>query len=221
MHKTRETILLWDIDGTLLAAGNGGLEHYHNSLSAVRPTAPLPVINTHGKTDWQVIHELLIAADLSSELAPDVSTQLDRLSAVFLDTEKLSVLPHVQETLATCRESGFRNGLLTGNSEMRSRHKLGGAGLDLDLIDWDVSFFGARSRVRPDLALAARSALPNSPMIIVGDTPFDGIAAAAADIPFIAVCTGTYGREAFVDVATLAVVDDLTSGFREILGDLI
>lgn len=202
-------VLLWDIDGTLLAAGSGGLEHYYRALRDVVPDAPAPELSTHGKTDWQVIRELLTVARLPLSHAEGISDRLDRLATVFLGQEKLAVLPGVAEALGHFVKRGITNGLLTGNSEIRARHKLGGAGLDLSLIDWGNSFFGSRAARRAEIAVAARVRHPRRKLLIIGDTPFDGHAAAEAGIPFLAVCTGKYACSEFEEVETVAVIDVL------------
>ena len=48
-------------------------------------------------------------------------------------------------------------------------------------------------------------------------TGFDGIAAKAAGIPFLAVCTGKYDRSAFEDSQAVAVIDTLGEGYETIL----
>lgn len=209
MSTDTSPIILWDIDGTLLAAGNGGLEHYHGALRDVVAGAPAPVLSTHGKTDWQIIREMISAAELPLSLAEPFSDRLDQHSTIFLDAERLQLLPAVVETLEHFAGRGIPNGLLTGNSELRSRHKLSGAGLDLSLIDWDNSFFGARATRRAEIALAARAGHPDSRLLIIGDTPFDGHAAEEAGIAFLAVCTGKYARGDFERVPTVAVLDAL------------
>jgi phosphoglycolate phosphatase len=209
MPNDTSPIILWDIDGTLLAAGNGGLDHYHSALRDVVAGAPAPEISTHGKTDWQVIRELLTAAELSLSHAEEFSDRLDQLSTTFLETERLQLLPAVVETLEHFAAQRVRNGLLTGNSELRSRHKLAGAGLDLSLIDWNNSFFGARATRRAEIAIAARKSHPDGRLLIIGDTPFDGHAADEAGIAFLAVCTGKYARGDFGEIATVATLDAL------------
>lgn len=208
-------ILLWDIDGTLLAAGNGGLEHYYIAIRDVVPGAPAPDLSTHGKTDWQVIRELLEAAGLPLGHAEEISERLDQLSTAFLCEAKLAVLPGVPEALSHFVGRGVTNGLLTGNSELRARRKLGGAGLDLSLIDWSNSFLGARAVRRAEMALAARARHPDRKLLIIGDTPFDGHAAAEAGIPFLAVCTGRYGRRDFEGMERVGVLDTLDTALIE------
>lgn len=211
-------VLLWDIDGTLLYNDVRGLGPYLDAIARVAPGVPVPEIVTHGKTDWQVICELLEAADLDVNLAEAVSEALDDVSRAYLDPAgALKLLPHVPEALGAFRDAGLRNGLLTGNSIGRSRMKLTGAGLDPALIDWDAGFFGSRTRVRSDLSHAARARFADVPLILIGDTPLDGHAAEKAGIPFIAVCTGVYDASAFEGENCLMVLDNLASGTDRIL----
>jgi len=210
-------IVLWDIDGTLLAAGDGGITQFHRAISNVSGKKQLPSLAAHGKTDWQIIREILEEAQLDLELASKVSEELDRLSDVYLTTARATLLPTVNEVLGQLKAQGIRNGLLTGNSELRSRRKLEGGGVDLTLIDWSAGFFGVRSPVRSALTASARQAHPNTRLLIIGDTPFDGLAAKAAGMPFLAVCTGKYDRSAFEDSGAVAVIDTLVEGYEMIL----
>jgi phosphoglycolate phosphatase len=154
-------------------------------------------------------------------LAPAVSAVLDRNADVFLGSAHATLLPGVPDVLRRLHERGLRNGLLTGNSEVRSRNKLTGAGLDPGLIDWDCSFFGSRSPTRPDLARTARRTWPDTKLLIVGDTPLDGIAAAAAGIPFAAICTGVYRRADFAGFETVAILDALDEQASDVIGGLV
>ena len=85
------------------------------------------------------------------------------------------------------------------------------------MIDWSAGFFGVRSPVRSALTASARQAHPNTRLLIIGDIPFDGIAAKAAGIPFLAVCTGKYDRSAFEESDAVAVIDSLVDGYDMIL----
>lgn len=218
MTSSSAPVLLWDIDGTLLYNDVRGLGPYLDAIARVAPGAPVPQIVTHGKTDWQVICELLEAADLDIGLAEAVSDQLDDVSRSYLDPAgALKLLPFVTEALGAFQSAGLRNGLLTGNSIGRSRMKLTGAGLDAGLIDWDAGFFGSRTRVRSDLSHAARARFEGVPMLLIGDTPLDGHAAQKAGIPFVAVCTGVYDGSAFESEDCLLVLEDLGNGPDRIL----
>ena len=71
--------------------------------------------------------------------------------------------------------------------------------------------------MRSALTASAREAHTNTRLLIIRDTPFDGIAAKAAGIPFLAVCTGKYDPSAFEDSDAVAVIDTLTDGYQTIL----
>ena len=85
------------------------------------------------------------------------------------------------------------------------------------MTDWPAGFFGVHSPVRSALAASARQAHSNTRLLIIGDTPFDGLAAKAAGIPFLAVCTGKYDRSAFTDSDAIAVIDTLAEGYEAIV----
>ena len=213
MTSSPAPVLLWDIDGTLLYNDVRGLGPYLDAIARVAPDVSVPGIVTHGKTDWQIICELLEAANLDIGLAEAVSKQLDAVSLSYRQPDgALKLLPFVPEALRTFRDAGLSNGLLTGNSIGRSRMKLTGAGLDASLIDWDAGFFGSRTRVRSDLSLAARARFAGVPMLLIGDTPLDGHAAQKAGIPFVAICTGVYEASAFQNEDCLLVLEDLGNG---------
>jgi phosphoglycolate phosphatase-like HAD superfamily hydrolase len=67
---------------------------------------------------------------LDRALAPAVSEELDRLSDVYLTAARATLLLGVNETLAELKAKGIRGGLPTTNSELRSRRKLEGEGVD-------------------------------------------------------------------------------------------
>ena len=107
--------------------------------------------------------------------------------------------------------------VLWDNSELRSRRKREGGGVNTTLINWSAGFFGVCSPVRSALTASARQSHPNTRILIIGDTPFDGSAARAASIRFLSICAGKYDRSAFEDGDAVAVIDTLTEGYEMIL----
>ena len=96
-----------------------------------------------------------------------------------MTTARATLLPSVNEVLGQLKAQGIRNGLLTGNSELRSLRKLEGGGVDITLIDWSAGFFGVLNPVRSALTMRCMQAHPSTERLIIGDTPFDGQAAKA------------------------------------------
>lgn len=213
------TLILWDVDGTLVLNGKdaGNLYHEAIELALGSPIANrLP--NTHGKTDGQILRESLEAHGLDADLHASASRHLDELSRLRHESgNHRQLAPGVAEALAATAAAGYRNALLTGNSANRSRYKVTGAGLTADLFDWEHSYFGDVTPVRSELTVRAVAEHPDDVLVIVGDTPGDDIAATAAGIPFIAVATGVFTAEQLRETDAIVVLDDLASDLSLLL----
>lgn len=209
-HHTVPTTVLWDIDGTLVlnAASPGNL--YHLALErAVGRDLTLRVGHQHGRTDAGLIAEHVRAHDFDDALIPTVSGHLrDLTDERFLAGDHRKPAPGARELVQRFAVLGWRNGLLTGNSEHRARVKLRGAGFDLEAFDWEHSFFGDEEVDRAGVTGRAAAALRGERAVIVGDTPRDGEAADVAGIPFLAVATGVYDVEALRSTRAVAVARD-------------
>lgn len=213
------TYILWDVDGTLVRNGKDAGNLYHEAVElAVGHAIDNRLPNTHGKTDGQILRETLAAHGLPDDLHSDASRHRDELSRLRHESgNHRELCPGVHEALAATAAKGWVNCLLTGNSASRSRFKVTGAGVDASAFDWEHSWFGEVSAVRSELTMRARAELPNDTIVIVGDTPGDGIAATAAGIPFIAVATGVYEADDLRLTDAVAVIDDLETGLDELI----
>jgi phosphoglycolate phosphatase-like HAD superfamily hydrolase len=211
--------VLWDVDGTLLLNSASAGRLYDRAIAEVVGTEPSgrrP--NEHGKTDAQIIVERLADQGLGAELLPAVRERLDALSAdAYVGDAARHRAPGVDAALTAVEAAGWRNGLLTGNSPARIRAKFASAGLDPDRFDPDLWFTGEATTVRSDLARRAVAELGDASAVIVGDTPSDGSAAAAAGIPFLAVATGAFDVAALRGTGAVLVVADLETGLPELL----
>ena len=213
------TYILWDVDGTLVRNGKDAGNLYHEAVElAVGHSIANRLPNTHGKTDGQILRETLAAHGLPEKLHASASEHLDELSRARHEAgNHRELCPGVQEALAGCTARGWVNSLLTGNSALRSRYKVTGAGVDANVFDWQHSWFGEVSPVRSDLTLRARAELPDDRLVIVGDTLNDDVAAAVAGIPFIAVATGAFTAAELRETGAIAVIDDLASGLEHLI----
>ena len=219
------TTILWDVDGTLLLnAYSGGGELYHTAVERAvgRELGPaLP--RTHGKPDGLILSEILTHFGYGDNWHERARTVLDELSVERAESgDRRETAPGVEDALRACAARGWRNALLTGNSLTRSRVKLEGAGLTAERLgdaafDWQRSYFGATARHRSEITAAARAALPDDTLVIIGDTPRDDEAARAAGIPFIAVATGAFTVDELRQTEAILVVPDLVAGLDEVL----
>ncbi len=214
------TTILWDVDGTLLLNSfGGGGELYHTAVERTvgRELHP-PMPRTHGKPDGLILSEILAHFGYDDSWHERARALLDELSIERAQAgDRRAPAPGVVDALRAVAGRGWHNALLTGNSLVRARVKLEGAGLGAEWFDWERSFFGATARDRSEITRAAREALPGETLVIIGDTPRDDEAAAAADMPFIGVATGVFTVEDLRETGAVLVVGDLAESLDAVL----
>jgi len=195
---------------------------YLDAFTRVTGAAPQRLIlNPHGKTEGQILADLLELNGHPTRLLDDVLAELDvRTQALHENGYVRTAVAGGPTALRRAAELGWTNALLTGNGPQHSKIKLLAAGYNVEDFDWNNSFFGDRSPDRHHLTALVSPALGNQPAVIIGDTPNDGLAADSANIPFIAVATGAYGVAELRDTSALVVVDDLVAGLDEVLATI-
>ncbi|HEY7124794.1 MAG TPA: HAD hydrolase-like protein [Ktedonobacterales bacterium] len=198
-----ETLLLFDIDGTLL----GGMPPMHRQaiIAAAQEVFHLTLSleqlrSTAGRTDTSIAYTALLQAGLERrEIAAALPAFFREMAAQFerLRLADLSpyLLPHVEPTLAWLERRGVALGLVTGNLTEIAWSKLRAAGIG---HYFHCGAFGEEAEARDTLpALAAararacfgRAFLPSATFVI-GDTPFDIACGLACGFRTIAVATG-------------------------------
>lgn len=195
------TLLLWDIDGTLIVSGGAGERalltalHRHTGL-----TGNLEGVELAGRTDPWIARHLL--AKYNQPAAPaDVARFLAHYLAALpheLHHPQARALPGVRELLgAVATRPGITQGLLTGNSRRGAELKLTHHGL------WQHFPFGAfsdDSELRNELGphalrrAHAHHGVPFAPdrVYVIGDTPHDIACGQAIGARTIGVATGRF-----------------------------
>ena len=231
-------LVLWDIDGTLVQAGEVGRDIFTEAFQAVLGRDPDEVtakaLVMAGRTDPEIALEFLTAHDIAEGAAhlPAFSealvTALAAKAAVI--RERGRALPGARETLeALSRTEGVVQSLLTGNLRPNALLKLASFGLD-GYLDFDVGGFGSDHHHRPSLVEVARTkaerkygtAFAGTATVLVGDTPLDVAAGRAGGARVVAVATGPYRAEELAATQADAVLEDLRdseAALAAILGD--
>ncbi len=202
LYSGAVTLILFDIDGTLLSAKGAGsraltralFHHYgvENALDGLR---------LDGKTDPLIVREALQKKGFEHRFEGALNADFRSVYAAFLREElqrciEFRVLPGVVELLAWIRQSNrFQIGLATGNVEE-------GAWLKVEKACLQTSFafggFGSDAENRTQVVLKAierARALGDSRssrVIVVGDTPRDILHGREAGAETVAVATGHY-----------------------------
>lgn len=221
------TLVLWDVDHTLIENGGISKETYVLAFELLTGRSPAVRPTTDGRTDFQIMHELLTANSVNAEQYVGIAQFEDVLiEAMKIKAPELSqrghVLSGVVEALKILASiPAVIQSVLTGNIAHNAVAKLKPFGLD-SWVDLDVGGYGSDDTVRAKLVDAARRkvrekygiAFDGSSTVLIGDTPLDVKAARDGGARVIAVATGIYGIEvlkrAGADV-TLNNVEDLAS----------
>lgn len=204
-------LVLFDIDGTLLWSAGAGRSAIGRALmDEMGATGPIDGYRFDGKTDPQIVVELMTAAghpDAESEARISaVCRRYLELLKVELSSRKTGIrlYPGIATLLATMeqRHDGLL-GLLTGNLALGAELKLTAAGVDPGRFR--VGAYGSDSAVRAELpAIAAARAAPimgrvpqGRDIVIIGDTPADMTCGQGVGARALGVATG---RHSVVDL---------------------
>ena len=213
---------MFDIDGTLMDSANEVHVCLGRAMADVYGTAgPIETYDMHGKTEWQIVTDLMTLAGLDPAL---VEAQLPTVFAIYArhidiaaPTLKMRALPGVPDLLrALVREPGFILGLVTGNTRAAVPHKLRAVGLDPGLFTFGAFGDDHRDRNRlPPLALYRLEQMlgdrvPPESVLVIGDTPSDIACARGAGLKVLCVATGGYPRDVLAGHAPDYLLDDLT-----------
>ena len=215
-------LVLFDIDGTLLWSDGAGRRAMERALTHAFGSAGEPGYRYDGKTDRQIVRDLMRGAGhedarIDAEMARLFELYLDGLRAELANGGNVRVLPGVPAVLdALEAQEHVVLGLLTGNIESGARAKLHAAGIDF--ARFRVNAFGSDHEHRPMLPAVAQGRMRDvfgldvrgDRGVIIGDTPADIACGREIGARAIAVATGRYAEEELEAHAPAAVFPDLS-----------
>ena len=215
--------MLWDVDGTLLRAGDIGAAVFDDAVEAVLGRRPPERIRMSGKTDPLIVREYL--AMMGTPPTPELMGQIQqRLIEGLAEAAAKGTLqkegracPGTSEVLAgLAATDGVVQTLLTGNLFANAVVKVKAYGLD-SWLDLDLGAYGSDSEDRNQLVPVAlrrleearRARLSPSQVWVIGDTPRDLACARAAGARCLLVATGRYTYSELAGLGADAVMPDL------------
>jgi phosphoglycolate phosphatase len=228
-------LVLFDIDGTILWTDGAGRRAVFGALVEHFGVIDPGDHRFDGKTDPQIVRELLKKAGVSDA---DIDARMDRIleSYYSLLREELDgadhrehVFPGVHELLDELEgRDDVVLGLLTGNIEAGARAKLASVGIAPHRFV--VGAFGSDHHHRPELPEIARRraervlghSINGRDVVVIGDTPADVACGVGIGARAIGVATGRYSFDELQACDAAAVFPDLTDTdavVRAILGD--
>ena len=224
------TVLLWDIDGTLLSTARAGvvaLERAALELTGRRPD--LATLRSAGLTDGQLAARILEALDApagAGEIAAFLAAYERELPGV-LGLRKGHVMPGVREVLEDLEgDPAVLSLLLTGNTEAGAHAKLAHYGLARHfghggafcVDDGARAGIAARAIARAEAHHGA--AIEPERTLVIGDTAHDVDCARAVGVRCLAVATGGATAAELEAAGAWTVVDRLPAppAFRALIG---
>ncbi len=216
-----DRLVLWDVDGTLLAAGEIGAAVFDRAIEAALGVRADLRVRMSGKTDPQIVTETLdlLGVDHGPEQIELVLEHLHQQLAAAEEVLRRAgrVLPGVEALLARLHgEPRVHPTLLTGNIAPNALVKVGAFGLDrwlrLDIGAYGSDHADRRELVPVALERAARAglAVDRSATWIVGDAANDLACARAGGVRCLLVGTGRTPVEELAALEPDAVLPDMS-----------
>lgn len=217
----RETVVLFDLDGTLLTTAGAGRRALAAAFLDLYGWADAcEGVEMPGRTDPAIIRSVLrergAPADELDAWRPVADRYVARLPEELARPPAGRLLPGVAPLLdALAGVAGVHVGLLTGNVEEGARLKLARYGI-ADRFAFGA--YGSDDEIRPRLlpvalvraAAAAGRGLADARVVVIGDTPYDVEVGRIHRAATIAAATGRYDRDALAAAGADLVLDDLS-----------
>lgn len=229
--STRPTVLLFDVDGTLLSTDGAGRRALHAAFAAVVGRGiDVEGVDFAGTTDPFIVRHGLRAmglADAPAVVADVLAVYVERLRDELAAPGTVTVHPGVERVLDRVGgRPGVAVGLGTGNVEPGAWAKVA-AGNVADAFGFGG--FGSDDEDRPTLLRigATRGAATLGAdvgacrVVVIGDTPRDLAAARAIGAECVLVATGRFDAAALLALGAETVFESLEAdGVADvILGD--
>jgi phosphoglycolate phosphatase-like HAD superfamily hydrolase len=216
-------LVLFDIDGTILLTDGAGKRAIHRALREVFGSTGPDDHAFGGKTDPQIVRELMRIDGHEDPHIDDRMPLLLRKYVAYLGEEleasapNVEMMPGIHALLdALERRDDAIVGLLTGNLVEGAKAKLASVGIEFGRFR--VGAFGSDHELRGELpAVAQRRAreelgveIPGPNVVVIGDTPADIHCGRSIGARAIAVATGTYSVDDLRAHDPAAVFEDLS-----------
>jgi phosphoglycolate phosphatase len=217
-------LVLWDVDGTLVRCGPVGRAAIEAGAAYVAGLPSVPQVVMSGKTDPQIVAEILAAAGVpDADIAPLIPGALREAESCLAASEATLMAegrdhPGVAALMDALAESGHvRQTLVTGNVAANAALKVRAFGLDRHL-DLEVGAYGSDDAERAHLVPICLKRVRDlrdeiyevGRVWVVGDTPHDLRCARAAGVRCLLVGTGRAGFTSIRGLGADAVFEDLS-----------
>lgn len=215
-------LVLWDIDLTLLWAGEAGRAIYSAAFARATGTELTAPLDAAGRLDPDIYRDALAAHGLAPAAHPFPAfaavLEEEHERGAELLRAKGRVLAGAADALdALGDRGGVVQSVVTGNVEPVARRKLRAFGLDA-LLELDVGAYAGDAPTRAELVDVARRrasekhgvSFHGGATVLIGDSAHDVAAALSSGGRIVAVATGRAGADDLREAGAPFVLDDLS-----------
>lgn len=222
MSSAPASLVVWDVDGTLIPADLRWLRRAVARTYRIQEDAVVfPARRVHGYTDESIVVDTAVCSGIQPELAEagiprfyDVLTQVMAEGRVELARDQ-PAYPGAAETIKALHHHGSIQTVLTGNLRAAAEVKLSVTELDR-FVDLNIGGFGSDARDRLELpAVIARrfeqryhQPLDPRYTVLIGDAPNDIATARHAGFHAVAIAH-RIGRDELAQHQPDAILDGL------------
>lgn len=215
------TLILWDIDHTLVTIGEVSREIYESAFEEIVGQPLRELADMTGRTEQAIFVDTLTLHgvanpeskfdDFCAALTSAADELRERMSAVG------HRLPGAEKALAALAKKNVVQTVVTGNIKPIAVTKLEVFHLS-EYMDFEVGGYGSDGDTRPPLILQAWQRAQHKygqvfeadRVVVIGDTPLDMAAARKVGVRAIGVSTGSSRMEDLMTAQADTVLPDLT-----------
>jgi HAD superfamily hydrolase (TIGR01549 family) len=196
-----------DIDGTLVDTNYQHAIAWYRAFRQHGVVLPIWRIHRHMGMGGDQLVESIAGERVEREQGDDIRTAEKALYLALI--EEVEPTHGARDLMVDLKERGHTIVLASSAKEDEVEHYL-----DLldarDLADhWTTSADVEATKPEPDLVIAAREKAGGGDAVMVGDTPWDCEAAAAAGVETIAVLTGGFAEAELNDAGAVMVFESI------------
>jgi HAD superfamily hydrolase (TIGR01549 family) len=196
-----------DVDGTLVDT------NYHHAIAWYRAfrqhdvILPIWRIHRHIGMGGDQMVGALAGEEIEEEKGDDIRTAETALYMALI--EEVEPMEGARELLIELKERGHKVVLASSAKAQEVDHYLDLLDAREIVDDWTMSDDVEATKPHPDLVQAARDKAGQDDAVMVGDTPWDCKAAAAAGVGTVAVLTGGFSEDELTDAGALIVFESI------------
>jgi HAD superfamily hydrolase (TIGR01509 family) len=203
--------VIFDVDGTLVDSNELHIEAWREAFAHYGIRLTYDAVHAQmGKGGDQ-----LIPVFCTREQVEKFGSELEKLRVEIYVRDYLPqvrAFPRVRDLFERLRADGIKIALATSSKEVELDTNLKNLEVE-DLVEYSTSADDAEhSKPEPDIFQAALARLDDvlpQEIIVVGDSPYDAIAASAAGMASIGLLSGGFTKDTLVDAGARAVFLDV------------